>query len=281
MPAIVVPGRSAKGARPFHGFSLNRDSPQARGLLGWWPLTEGGGLAREYIASRNGTYENNPAWQGNPSAGFAPKLDGTTADIAADYRAFDLSQSFSISCWFFCTGGNNTYRNLASHRRNNAASAGEYAFLIGDGAAGNALYIVIVDSGIAFRSNAAGGTAIQLNTLYHAIGVFDAENDEARTYLNGRIDVRTTGFTYTMSAAAAMTFRIGAASTGVIESLVDLFPGAIWDVRLYNRALTDQDAWMLYDAETRWDLYWMPHRVVTVAPVTASSGLSPFLAGMV
>ena len=64
----------------------------------------------------------------------------------------------------------------------------------------------------------------------------------------------------------------------VAGSAASWFTGQIAEVRVYNRALTDNEVWELYAPQTRWDLYWQPSRRVYVqAPASFDATQFPHI----
>lgn len=266
--SLWFPGvRGVRMTRPEWPYGINRNSPQAQGLVAWWPMRTASNYDNDLVASRQLSlgFLLGTTWGAHPLLGRAPLLNGSTTYAAAvtTYDEFNFSGSHSVSCWFYATGNNSTVRGLGTHRDTIGAVNGQYGLYINST---NVLFASITAGG-AFRST-LGATTVSLNTLYHATAVFDDEKDEQRIYLNGRRDGVTTGFTHTLTAHAD-TVMWGGYNVGSGSSL---FAGLIADGRLYKRALTDAEVLELYLPQTRWELYLSP----SVRPFAGAAGASLF-----
>ena len=179
--------------------------------------------------NQNGTLgisPSNPTW--NPSGG---KIDGALAfDGIDDYVAMedvlDPSGSFSLSTWIYPT-------NIASvsHQRviiKDNGSVG-WALSLGDVAPGSGrlrfftrgLSVIITDS----------PTALQNDTWYHVVAVYDAAADTKKIYINGALNATSTSVTGSIPNNSNQ-LSIGAGGSG------GAFFGMIDEVRIFNVALT-------------------------------------------
>jgi len=96
-------------------------------------------------------------------------------------------------------------------------------------------------------------------------------NAAIQLFQNGRqVDTTDDGAgSFTAANTGSATFRIGSQ-----DSVPPYYySGAIWDVRVYTRALNDQEIFQTYAEPTRWDLYWQPSRRfwLDLGPVAASA----------
>jgi AraC-like DNA-binding protein len=78
----------------------------------------------------------------------------------------------------------------------------------------------------------------------HVVGVHDAENQEIRLYINGRLEGRTA---YRTPWRADGSTYFGCCQ--VRETFVDFWAGAMDDIRIYDSALADIEIGQLYKAE--------------------------------
>src|SRR5581483_10659744 len=101
-----MPRRGWRGGQPPSGpFRLHAASPQARGLLGWWPQRDvaGGGVTRNGVTGAAAVFGAAPTWLADPDLGVAPRLtpSGTQA-AAAPFAASALSPTDSIWIAVWC-----------------------------------------------------------------------------------------------------------------------------------------------------------------------------------
>lgn len=95
---LILPGRSLQ-----YGNLINRQSPLAAGLAGFWPVlpqTMGGARLLDAYGTNHGTLTNGPTWSGlAPPGGFGSLgFDGT--DDAVLITPISLSADFILDIWF-------------------------------------------------------------------------------------------------------------------------------------------------------------------------------------
>ena len=86
---------------------------------------------------------------------------------------------------------------------------------------------------------ARGATTLSANTWYHVVGTYDGAT--ARIYVNGALD----GSNDFVSTGTGNTDPL---MIGGRDNNTDMFDGAIDDVRLYDRALSDSEVSAMYQA---------------------------------
>lgn len=98
MPALNLPG-----------ILLDRAHPLARGLVGWWPLNEGGGAG---VMDVTGVGKPSPIttastahkWIGGPRGGAAVLFDGQQAVAPVSNNLFQIGAGdFTLSIWVYTT----------------------------------------------------------------------------------------------------------------------------------------------------------------------------------
>lgn len=268
MPAILIPGRAAKGQRPSGPFGLNAASEQAQGLLAWMP----GGVTQDPLT--RGTYtrgtgasgvlpgispQGGVAWEANANSG----VSGTARAIVQTVgRSATLAQPLTLAMWISIgavAGGSDALWAVSD-------GATSYHSLQYHPPGGNG-WAVWTTGGVPMVSSFVTASA---GDFTHVVGACKGDGT-ANLYLNG------------VSSNAAPVPR--SASTGDI-TLVGAFydPGVnfsgilgdwrIHDARLYAGQLNQQQVSTLYNAQTRWDLYWQPGRRVYV-DVGAAATFNP------
>jgi hypothetical protein len=242
MATYLVGSQPGRGrARPAGPITLNLDSPQRHGLVGWWPLA--GDLTdcsgRQAHLVRTGTLGWSARDLGmtvpTSSASDYATVSGPTFLAAVDTSPFSLM----LWAWFpsFPPGGQ--------------------FFSIGNGSAG--INLNYTGGTMAWLRASNGVDVVRQATSYtdfawrHIVATWDGTT--ARIYHNGLAD----------GSATSPTVDSGAGTrVGLLTNANAGFPqgpsgGAyVCDARLWNRALPPGEVWALYDPQTRWDLYWQP-----------------------
>jgi hypothetical protein len=256
---------------PFDGksspsipFTVNRASPQARGLVSWWPplFGRGSALASDMSGSNLTGTLTSVTLDPNGTLGKAWLFNGTSSQFdMADIPTFKSSTSFSVTAWFntnTLSGGDSNLRYLVAKEGISNASA---EFMIRLDTANDKLQFYIGGG-----SYDVAEAVVAADTWYHMAGTYDGVN--IRLYLNG--------------LQAASTGRTGATGTTTVTPTIGylfqssaaqrFWSGYIGDVRFYNRDLSPGEVLSMYLPQTRWDLYQplLPtaYYVPAAAPVT-------------
>ena len=96
-------------AQNLPGLVLDRAHPLSRGLVGWWPLNEGGGSG---VADVTGTGKPSPIttastdhkWIGGPRGGAAVLFSGQQAAAPVSNNLFQIGAGdYALSIWVFTT----------------------------------------------------------------------------------------------------------------------------------------------------------------------------------
>ncbi|OHB68890.1 MAG: hypothetical protein A2Y77_04935 [Planctomycetes bacterium RBG_13_62_9] len=215
-------------------------------LVGWWKLDdEKAGAAVDYSG-----YDNDGVLQGGVKfvegyLGDALQFDGLddVVDCGSDASLMNV-ESVSVAAWIRLAvlGGD---RKVCSNQNN---STGGYK--LGVYSSNNMVEFEIRTSANAATLNrtAPGGTALQQDVWYHVVGVYD-KGKSIRTYINGKLD------------RELVTANVAGISTGPLRLGRESYSGAYWwnglldDVRVYNKALTDEaiQKVMQGDSLAAWD----------------------------
>jgi hypothetical protein len=226
--------------RPPERFALNAASPQANGLIGWFPFAgqRRGDLQahNEVLGTAYTTVHSNPEWVVDADLGGVANFTGYTrynpglAGIIGDrftVAAVLKRTTTSSDLWFWGTGDQRSNNNQL-HIGSTSSTTLNFNFWNND-------LQVTVDSLV-------GGWAWVVATYDKSLGT-----GNQKLFLNGvQIGQRnnTTGFT-----GHQIHYL------GYREYNSQSWTGYIADVRIYNRALSADEVWQLYDPATRWELY--------------------------
>ena len=196
-------------------------------LVGWWTLNEGQGtIAYDgSLYGNNGTIKGNPQWVGGIIGG-ALAFDG-----AGDYvdcgnaQSLVIRDSITMTVWFKTPGFTRDWEAVIAK--------GDGAYRLSRSATtGNALHMGVNGTSANYFD---GSRTVTDNEWHLGAGVYDHVAQRATLYVDGLIDV-TTGCSGQI-AATNDAFYIGENSGAGSR----FFGGLIDDVKLYKRALSQQE----------------------------------------
>ena len=256
---------------PQWPFILNQNSPLAQGLVGWWPSgLIGGGVIYDFSSGGNRDATLGGAvWQAHTLAGSCLHFDGS--DDYADTASTPVSvEPLTMACWFKpgrVTAAEDLMVIAPAAGTGDAwrlRAAGNVNFdpvqaISRDGAESEA------------RSTGPGFFPGDGHTWYLATSIH-VSNTERHAFLDGENKGSDTG-NRNPTGTAKVSF--GAFRT---DGTFNPFLGEIGPAYIWNRALSDDEVWSLYNPPTRWDLYWQPRTIVMASegPI-ANNSLIPIL----
>lgn len=255
---------------PDTPYQLNRASPQMRGLVGWWPTA--GRLAGSLLDPVGGATAVATGQVARTTSAVGPmsSFAGTGATyytIQKTPQLAALTGAFSVSAWVrtgniqngtdYAIAGSGTWYPHETgnwHLSKPAWSGMQLDFCVSDGSA------------TFWPVDTNEMSAVSTNTLYHFIGInVGGASGGLILWMNGRRSTTWAGPTGAINQAAS-TITIGTGGDSNFPWL-----GAIGDVRIYNYALDDAEAWALWEPSTRWDLYEPVYRAWAVKGVAAAA----------
>ena len=194
-------------------------------LVGWWTFDDGSGTtANDSSGNENhGTFNGDPQWV-NGKFGKALKFDGSSDYLAVpDSDSLDINgDQLSIVAWI-----NGESWSLAKHIVRKIADEEASPIYV---------FRVQPDQVRAILSTSAGNTTIQgatvlpTNEWVHVALAYDG--GEARIYVNGELDVSS-------NVSGEITQSNNELRIGLGDP-AGYFHGTIDDVRIYNKALTQE-----------------------------------------
>lgn len=188
--------------------------------VGHWPLDETSGtVARDTAGGHDGT-ANRVAWA---AGGAGAVFDGRGGEIMTTGPVLETgeSSSFTVAAWVVLTAAPTDWATAISQDA--------------DGASAFYLQYAVDQKRWAFSRpglRAAGRTEPAVNVWTHIAGVCDGRDRTLRLYVNGVLEATADD---TNPVAGTGSFIIGRASYG--GQAADFFPGAVRDVRVFDRAL--------------------------------------------
>lgn len=236
-------------SRPFR---LNKNSPQAKGLVFWMPLAR----IEEYhdmVSKLKMTETNAPVWVSDAERGQALAFLAASTQYLENSSAMLTTTPVTMSAWFY------PYDVVTSSALVClGSSTGNWFSLIARGGF-DGDYIDAATYENAVPSDAHSTSGFTANKWQHACGVF-ISNIDRRAYLDGGSE--GTDVTDITPVNINRT-SIGCSTYSDIR--YDYSNANIADVRIYNRPLTPSEVYQLYDPRTRFDLYEPIPRVFPVA----------------
>jgi len=204
-------------------------------MVSHWKFDEGAGdTAYDSAGDNYGTLINNPVWVAGKTGSWALSFDGLNDYVSMpDNSSLDGNSGFSVSAWF---------------EFNDTEAVGTiFAKVETSGAYDGYVCAVSADNTIDCRvyGNAANchmlGSELEPDTWYNVVLVYDGDSSEA-IYINGFEDA--TDSVNVGDISNDIAFTIGSKlKSGSFQP----FNGTIDDVRFFNRALTAEEIWRLYN----------------------------------
>lgn len=248
---------------------MNRRSAQAVGLVAWYSAQNRPVGMAEYHARYAATVQNAPDRRFHPVLGSGVDLNGTNQRVNSEDIA-DITGPFTLSIWAIL----DTLPSSGATREliNKSDSIGGYSLWHVNSSGTHQVGSTTGDSGGGYTTTSVNYTLPTATPFLLAV-TFDSAN--CRYYFNGQ-QIGTAQANTRNPAAVTKALTIGAFGY-YTPSSGDLVPnrwtdGAIFDVRIWKRALSAADILALYDPQTRWELYRPPQpQVWWIPPVTTTS----------
>jgi len=158
-----------------------------KGLVGAWPLQEGGGTAAFDVSgfSKNGTLTNmEPAtdWQASP-VGYCLEFDGSNESVLADAVTPIGTGSFSVSAWVnLDVGVSNASAAIVSQ---GDLGSDEWMFRVSAADSANAKLQLYGAAGQINPTQTTGEFVQYKGSWVHVVAVRDAPSTDAIIYING------------------------------------------------------------------------------------------------
>lgn len=254
---------------------INHRSPQINGLISAYLYNAGSYLApvlpdtmNQNPATINGTYlwqeTDNELGSGIYTAGDS---SGYT-DCGNDASLQTVSGGLTICAWvrLYQNDGSSGYGGvICKGDLNGAASAATYSMYI------HASHLYYNDrSGSSTTDQLTGAATLDYQGTYHFAATWQP-SVRASIFVNGIRDATTTTSVPATLNNPNYNVLIGAGQGGANKAYYQ-FRGVIHEARIYNRALSEDEIWQLWNPPTRWDLYRSPIRFFGKAAPAAPTG---------
>lgn len=240
----LTPIRNQNLIRPQEPFGVNYSSPQARGLVGWWPFSPNNAFFELYdlIRGNNGQLpvgSPSPTWTLDAEKGWVLSFGGGDDRVDVGSPTYQGDNGISWSFWFTAAAAPAQFDVIA-------LQSSDTNWANGHGFYWNSSTVLRYFIQ-AFDTNRAEFTfsSVALNTWYHVVGTWDKAN--VRIYVNGA-EGTADPYTGTLTEGNPMEFGQGRGTSFNHN-------GRLFDIRIYNRALSPGEVRDLYDPNTRYDLF--------------------------
>ena len=222
--------------------AANWNSPQARGLVAWWPfLPAAGNVWREHFTGLATAFAGSAARTIDAEAGHGVTVtNGSDAGTAMD-RWQVLYPTFTA--WV-----------------RTPATGAVHMIMTRDAASGTRIFQWRLETDNKLNAHAwnwlsqlqlvTSAVALSASTLYHVAFTWDGVT--MRLFVNGVQDANTQAHTGPMLTGTRNLYLGRWGGTGASEYP---FVGQIYDLRIYNVALTADVIWQMWHPATRWELY--------------------------
>lgn len=206
--------------------------------------------------------------------GRAVEFDGVDDYATAGRPVMDTYQSFAVSTWVklpkdkenrAMTAVAQSSANISGFELYHSTAQGGWVFLRHSADASNATPVRAIQTACPANTNCA---AARLGQWNHVVGVYDIDAAEIRLYVNGVL-AATTAYTTPWLATGEVTLGAAKGANGLISPL----KGAIDDVRLYDRAISDDEVRQLFKQRSLVKSRWKFESASTATtPVTPDAG---------
>ena len=246
---LFGPRFSIGNKAPVWPYALNRISPQAKGLVAWWP----GDPSRSPNLFDLGGYNIHAViqdtaellWVPGPFGGWVVDFSGDPANAnamaeSAHHPVLDITGDITLSCWMALDTFTGTGRGLIA--KTNGTTQWDYDF-----------FVFTASRQLRFYSDATGNlaaanTALATGVVYH-VGIA-RRGSNWTYYLNGAPDGTVTNGAALGSRSIGIT--LGSEGSGVPTTN---YNGRIWDIRIYNVGKTAVEMAAMFEPETRFELF--------------------------
>ena len=217
-------------------FSVSQNQPPSEGLVGYWNFDEGSGnIAVDISGNGNtGILVNNPAWVDGKS-GKALSFNGIDNYVhISDSSSLDVTSQITLETWVFPRSYVD-YTGMVSHMISRSDYSGGPVYVLAMYPDNHKVNYDINFVNTYHQSNAE----IQLNTWTHLAVTYDGSN--VRFYINGEFD---SSYAYVGSISTTSNWlAIGCKPTDPYGGVgtYAYFNGIIDEVKIYNRALSQQE----------------------------------------
>lgn len=201
-------------------------------LVGWWTLDETFGSAATDSSGHDhhGMLHGDPSWVGGIQSG-ALQFDGRDDYVDCGLNpTLNSLREVTITAWINPSVLNKDQKIAGNQSARGGFKIGVYS--------NNKVEMEIRTflGNPALNRSVTGGTTLQNDTWYHIAGVYSLQDQVIKTYVDGQLD-RQFSLNNVIVGSASETFKMARDP----QHPGFHFNGALDDVRVYQRALSDDD----------------------------------------
>lgn len=232
---------------PTWPIEINYHSPQANGLIVWHSTLANVGFRNLARGNQLATVVGSPSWTGDSVMGGAALVGASDGFYTID-SGISSNNPFTFSLWVRPSALVNNTNYIGGQISYNAGTTILLAFLIeGYTAPRFRPTLRYYDEAWATKT-IFGTTACTVGGLMH-LACVSLGSSGTLLYQNGQYVASGVAI---RSGLSSVRFYSGSASSGLV--------GRVYDLRVYNRALSAGDIAALYAPATRWNLCRSPWR---------------------
>jgi hypothetical protein len=210
------------------------------GLVGSWSFDEDAGTT-VYDSSgngNNGTLMNGTAWS-TGKYGSALTFNGVDSYVEMPNSSILNNANFTIEAWIYLAADveNNTQARIVSKQQTTRKSCSFDIFGKGYGGSTANQLLLSIGTGTTWI-NFLSTTHLSNQTWYHVAGTH--EGTTSKIYIDGHLDKNGTTSTQITDNAGVLTIGCQKMTEGFTDAAY-FFNGTIDEVRIYNRALSQEE----------------------------------------
>jgi hypothetical protein len=198
----------------------------------------------------NGTLTNGPTF--NSNNGGSIMFDGIDDFVSGSDVPFRFGNTFSISIWFYWDGLDKTNMNLLGKRNGPSGNYNQYVFFINNGSP----YAGGTGKTIGFFAREDGSTSSSDTVLpytFPSAGIYNISVTMNATlqslYVNGALSGSTsTNYTSKTFNISGVDLLVGSSRNDAGTGILSPFNNKIYNVQIYNRALSAAEITQNYNA---------------------------------
>ena len=214
-------------------FFVIHPSSISQGLVGWWPLN---GNTNDVTGNGNHGVVNGESHPNSRKLATGYYFNGVDNEInLGNSSSLNPTQSITLSAWFKIFDGKVRYSPIIERY---SPTDGQRSYFLSTNYEGSFNQICFYIGASYVKS--PRDKIVSYNAYYHTVATYDSSS-EACLFLDGQL-CSLTKVTSPMDSSQADT-TIG----GVLNSGAQYFHGIIYDVRIYDRALSAAEVQALYN----------------------------------
>ncbi len=215
------------------------------GLLGYWSFDNKNDIFKDYSGYENHGINYGTSWiqcnDGDGALVFDGKNDYINIPDITDFEFID--QSITFSCWTQIVDNPNEYRRFISLRSISSNGYPSISLLKCRKGFNNGKIVLSIhghNNEITMASSIQKGDQLPKNTWLFVTGVIEYPS-AVKLYINGELQESVPAISYDLTEYEDIRLNFGKSATSP-----DLHKGMLDEIRIYNRALSENEIQTLY-----------------------------------